>query len=325
LGAVLGARWGDYGGPPPSVPVIEHALVTGAYNAGSYFPVGGPARLAQTLMPPVVAAGGRWELGASVERIEVARGHVDAVVYRQGGSLWREQARHVITTMGVHNTADVLDEPRAAAWKDTLHAFKPGPSYLALYLGLEGDIGAAGASAANHWIYESEDISRLWRQPTDEDAPGLFVSFPSMKDPLSAAHPTAEVIAICDAGAFARWMQGTIDERPEEYLAFKAWVEERLLAQFLRHFPKLAPMVRFHEMSTPLTQRRYLHAPGGAMYGVELSPKRMTSPALDVRTPVTGLLLAGQDVFGAGVPAAAMSGLLAAAAIDMGLLAKLSA
>jgi hypothetical protein len=35
------------------------------------------------------------------------------------------------------------------------------------------------------------------------------------------------------------------------------------------------------------------------------------------------LLLAGQDVFGAGVPAAAMSALLAAAAIDTGLLRRL--
>jgi all-trans-retinol 13,14-reductase len=100
-------------------------------------------------------------------------------------------------------------------------------------------------------------------------------------------------------------------------------VEERLLAQFLRHYPQLAPMLRFHEMSTPLTQRHFVHAVDGAMYGIEMTPQRLASPALDVRTPVPGLLLAGQDVFGAGVPAAAMSGLLAAAAIDAGLFRRL--
>lgn len=323
LRAVLGARWGDYGGPPASTPVVEHALVTGAYNGGSYFPVGGPARFAQTLVPPVLAAGGRWELGATVERIELAPGHVDAVVYRQGAAVQRAQARQVITTMGVHNTANVLDDAAAAAWKASLRAFKPGLSYLALYLGFDGDIAAAGASRANHWIYESADVSRIWHHPADEDAPGLFVSFPSLKDPLARSRPTGEVIALCDASDFAPWMQLPGDERPESYLAFKAWVEERLLAQFLRHYPQLAPMLRFHEMSTPLTQRHFVHAVDGAMYGIEMTPQRLASPALDVRTPVPGLLLAGQDVFGAGVPAAAMSGLLAAAAIDAGLFRRL--
>lgn len=323
LRAVLGARWGDYGGPPDSTPVVEHALVTGAYNGGSYFPVGGPARFAQTLIPPVLAAGGRWELGATVERIELTGGRADTVVYRQGGAVQRAQAAHVITTMGVHDTAAALADSSAEAWKATLRTFKPGLSYLALYLGFDGDVAVAGASGANQWIYESDDIARVWQHPADEDAPGLFVSFPSLKDPLARAHATAEVLALCDASDFAPWMHLPTNERPEAYIAYKAWVEERLLAQFLRHFPELAPLLRFHEMSTPLTQRHFVHAPEGAMYGIEMTPEHLVSPALDVRTPVPGLLLAGQDVFGAGVPAAAMSGLLAAAAVDAGLLKRL--
>ena len=43
-----------------------------------------------------------------------------------------------------------------------------------------------------------------------------------------------------------------------------------------------------------------------------------------MRTPVPGLLLAGQDVSGAGVPAAAMSGLLAAVALEPALLRRLA-
>jgi all-trans-retinol 13,14-reductase len=46
---------------------------------------------------------------------------------------------------------------------------------------------------------------------------------------------------------------------------------------------------------------------------------------LKTRTPVPGLLLAGQDLSGAGVQAAAMTGLMAAAAIEPALLRQLSA
>ena len=111
-------------------------------------------------------------------------------------------------------------------------------------------------------------------------------------------------------------------KRPEEYLALKAWVEERL-AQFRHHFPALAPMLRFHELATPVTQQHFVRSADGAMYGIEMSARRMGSEALDVRTPVPGLLLAGRDVSGPGIQAACMSGLLAAAAIEPSLLRRL--
>ncbi|MBL8352790.1 MAG: NAD(P)/FAD-dependent oxidoreductase [Burkholderiaceae bacterium] len=328
LRAVLGARWGDHGAPPETAPLVEHALITGAYDAGSWYPVGGPARLAQSLLPTVLAAGGQIELGASVERITLTGGRADGVVYRRNGTLHPAGARQLISAMGVRNTVDCLDREVAPAWQAEVRGFRPGLSYLSLFLGFEGDIAAAGASSANVWVYESEAVGPFWRAPADEDAPGLFVSFPSLKDPACAGQPTAEVVAFCDAEAFAPWLQApgaapADGDRPEDYLAFKAWVEERLLAQFLRHFPALAPLLRFHEMSTPVTQQHFVRTPGGATYGIEMDAARLGSPALNVRSPVPGLLLAGQDVSGAGVPAAGMSGLLAAAALEPALLRQL--
>ena len=41
----------------------DRVLVTGSYDAGAYYPVGGPARFAQTLLPAVRAAGVAVELG----------------------------------------------------------------------------------------------------------------------------------------------------------------------------------------------------------------------------------------------------------------------
>jgi len=225
--------------------------------------------------------------------------------------------------MGVSDTVECLPPEVAAVWQRAIRALAPGLSCLSLFVGLEGDLETAGASSANHWIFESDDIGRLWQQPADEDAPGLFVSFPSLKDPQSHGKPTAEVVAMVDSRVFAPWLAQPDGERPEEYLALKAWVEERLLAQFLRHFPELKPMLRFHELSTPLTQRRYVRSPEGAMYGIEMSAERLTSPALQVRTPLPGLLLAGQDVVSPGVPGAFMGGLMAAAALEPALWAIL--
>jgi all-trans-retinol 13,14-reductase len=325
LRAVLGARWGNYGAAPDTAPLLEHALVSGAYDGGAYYPVGGPARFAHAMRTVIEGAGGQMRLGADVKQIVVTHGRASAVGFHREGARHTEQAAHVISAMGVTNTVACLDAQVAPAWQDTVHALRPGPSYLALYLGFEGDIASAGASTANVWIYESEDIGRVWNAPADEDAPGLFVSFPSLKDPACDGKPTGEVIALCDARAFEPWLHLPAGERPQEYLALKAWVEERLLAQFRRHFPALAPMLRFHELSTPVTQQHFVRSPDGAMYGIEMSADRLTSKALDVRTPVPGLLLAGQDVSGAGIQAACVSGVLAAAAIEPSLLGRLGA
>ena len=323
LRAVLGARWGNYGAAPDTAPLLEHALVTGAYDDGAWYPVGGPARFAQVMQAVIAGAGGQIQLGADVKRIVVTDHRVSAVVFEHDGVPCTEHAGYVISAMGVTHTVACLDAQVAPAWHDTVQALRPGLSYLALYLGFEGDIAGAGASAANLWIYASEDIGRVWEAPADEDAPALFVSFPSLKDPAHAGKHTGEVLALCDARSFAPWLNNPAVGAPEQYQALKALVEKRMLAQFCRHFPLLAPLLGFHELSTPRTQQHFARSPDGAMYGIEMSARRLVSEALDVRTPVPGLLLAGQDVSGAGIQAACLSGLLAAAVIEPALLRRL--
>jgi all-trans-retinol 13,14-reductase len=271
----------------------------------------------------IEAAGGEVRTSASVKRIVVTHGRVSGVEFERDGVRHTENTETLISAMGVINTVDCLEADVAPAWQDTIRGLQPGLSYLSLYLGFDGDIAAAGATSANVWIYESDDVGRVWQNPADDDAPGLFVSFHSQKDPTSNEAPTAEVIALCHSSAFAPWLQLPDDQRPEDYRALKAWIEERLLAQFCRQFPALAPMIRFHELSTPVTQRRYVRSPEGAMYGIEMSADRFTTPALRVRTPLHGLLIAGQDVGSPGIEGAFMGGLVAAASVDSALLRQI--
>jgi all-trans-retinol 13,14-reductase len=158
----------------------------------------------------------------------------------------------------------------------------------------------------------------MWERPGEEDAPALFVSFPSLKD---SAHRdperhTAEIISLVRWEPFAAWAHSAPHHRPAQYEALKARIGETLLAQFKRHFPRLAPLIDFHEVATPLSQAAYVAADRGAMYGIEMSAERLRHRALNVRTPVRGLLLAGQDAASPGVQGAFMGGFMAAASIE---------
>jgi phytoene dehydrogenase-like protein len=315
LAAILAARWGDYGIPPAHSSFAIHALVTGSYFNGAYYPVGGPARFAEALGETVRAAGGALRTRAAVSEIRVAGGRVAGVRLADGEAI---DAPVVVSAMGAHNTVAALPEGVSSEWRHDVESLKSGMSYISLYLGFHGDIRAHGASPANVWVYESNDFGRVWEHPADEEAPALFVSFPSLKDPAhqDPERHTAEVVAICRWEPFSAWSGTAPGQRPEDYEATKAWISENLLAQFKRHFPRLAPLIDFHEISTPLSQASFVLADRGAMYGLEMSAERMSRKALRVRTPVSGLLLAGQDATGPGIQGAFMGGFMAAASLE---------
>jgi all-trans-retinol 13,14-reductase len=315
LAALLAARWGDYGVPPARAPLAVHAMVLGSYFAGAYYPVGGPAQFALALAESIRAAGGELRVDAGVTGILLADGHAAGVHLASGESI---AAPVVISDMGARNTVAALPSDVAPDWRTAVESLQSGISYVSLFIGFHGDIRGCGATSANVWVYESDEVSRLWGRPTEEDAPALFVTFPSLKDPAhtKAQRHTAEVVAFARWEPFAAWAGSAPGRRPEEYAAAKSWISENMLAQFKRHFPELAPLVDFHELSTPLSQATFVGAHRGAAYGIELSAERLGSDALGVRTPVPGLFLAGQDAMSPGVQGAFMGGFAAAAAVD---------
>ena len=56
--AVLSGQWGDCGLPPAQSSFLIHSLIAQHYMHGGYYPVGGAARMAETIIPVIRAAGG---------------------------------------------------------------------------------------------------------------------------------------------------------------------------------------------------------------------------------------------------------------------------
>jgi all-trans-retinol 13,14-reductase len=171
LRAVLGARWGDYGAPPDRAPFIEHAWSPAPTTAVPTTRWAGRRVSPRPCCPrsgrPAVNAAWAPTCSASSS----AGGRAVGVEVLQAGTTVTERADHVVSDIGLANTLACLDPSVAAAWREQARTLAPGLVYMALYIGLEGDIAAAGASSANHWIYDSDDIGRAWQQPADEDAP----------------------------------------------------------------------------------------------------------------------------------------------------------
>ncbi|MGA2398569.1 MAG: NAD(P)/FAD-dependent oxidoreductase [Steroidobacteraceae bacterium] len=327
LRAVLAAQRGDYGPDPRESSFGLHATVMRHYMNGAYFPVGGAGAFAANLLPVIEHGGGEVRTGAPVTELMMENDVVAGVRLQDGTE---ERCANVFSDVGARNTITKLlpASLRESEWAKEITALRPSACHIGMYLGFDGDIRSRGATGSNHWFYESLDITDgLWRDPQHQlSAPALYVTFPSLKQgnvDTSDDKPTAELVVFTDWEFFRRWEGSQFGRRPADYLALKETISGLLMAQFARHFPALAPLVVHAELSTPLSSVAFTAAEHGGVYGLEASPRRFMSGALRAKTPVTGLYLTGQDVASSGIMGAMMGGVLAAAALEPKLLARM--
>jgi all-trans-retinol 13,14-reductase len=321
LRAVLASQWGYYGSTPAHSSFAIQALVTKHFQWGGFYPVGGSKRIARELLQTVADGGGWTAIRADVDRILVEDGSAVGVRLGSGEEI---RAARVVSGAGVMSTVKrLLPEGVAGArWARSIASLRPAPAHVCLYLGFEGDIREAGAGSANKWFYETWDVETEGWDCDDPDsrAPILYCSFPSLKDPEHDPGPkprhTGEVVTFVPFESFAEWQDERWKKRGEAYDAKKKDLESRLLAQFLEHMPGLEKMVRYHELSTPVSTQHFTRPMLGSIYGIEPTPERFDNPWLRPKSPIDGLYFSGSEVATVGVVGAMMGGVLAAASAE---------
>ena len=320
LAAVFAAQWGDHGGRPSKASFAMHALISASYlESGSWYPVGGGAAFAEHILPTIEAGGGESRASVSVETLLFENDRVVGVRTADGGEV---RADAVISSIGARETVDHLLplDSGHREWVDEIRSLSSSIAHFSLFLGFEGDVEDAGATRSNHWIYPTGEVDVLWTDAPDNPPPATFVSFASVKDPdhepgASQKH-AGEMVAWADWSTVEKWADLDPGARGDDYRSFKARVEETMFAQFETYFPELAELVVFRNLSTPLTTAAITGHHRGAFYGLEVTPERVMTRALQARTPVRGLFLSGQDVVSPGIPGALWGGFLAAASVD---------
>lgn len=326
LAAILSAQWGTYGGRPGEASFAVHALVMGHYLEGAAYPVGGAAAIANGLVPVIEAAGGSARAGTPVSAFLIEDGRAVGVRTSTGQSF---QAETIVSAIGAGETVKLLPEDlRRDAWAEEISTFRPSVCHFEVYIGFEGDIAKHGATRSNHWFYESWNTENgIWSGAGDDPLQTMFVSFPSLKDPLHDPGPdnrhTGDMMVLTDWSAVADFADGGAAEKQAQWSAFKERVEAQMLAFFARKFPALAPLITYHELGTPLATAAFTGHNEGGFYGIETTPRRMMSDAFNARTPVPGLFLSGQDVMSPGIAGALAGGMFGAAAVDPRVFQKL--
>lgn len=323
LRTLFTAQWGYYGSAPSRSSFAIQALVVKHFSHGGFYPVGGSRRIAVELLRTVADAGGWTRIRADVAEILVERGEAVGVRLADGEEI---RAGRVISAAGVQSTVTRLlpEASRPSGWGAEVAALPPASAHVCLYVGFKGDIRAHGASSANQWFYQTWDCEQSdWLVAPGEsppEAPCLYCSFPSLKDPAHEPGPelrhTGEVVTFVPWDVFAPWRDAPWRNRGADYETFKQSLSDALLAQFLRHMPQLEPFVDYVELSTPLSTDHFVRPQRGSIYGIEPTPERFRCETLKPRTPIKNLYLSGSEVASVGVMGAMVGGVLAAMAAE---------
>ena len=317
LRAVLAAQWGYYGSTPARSSFAMHALMVAHFLWGAYYPVGSAASIAREMLRTVADAGGWTAIRTEVDEVIVRGGRAVGVRLDDGREI---AASRVISAAGAPVTASMLPQGSLP----TSPEITSGPAHVSLYLGFEGDLVANGGSRYSQWFYETWDMERdIWDIRDGQSPPRadvLYCSFPSLKDPShdpgSEERQTGEIITFVPWESYEPWLGSRWKKRAPEYDEFKQLVSESLLTQYLEHYPNLKAMVKFSELSTPLSTHHFARSHRGSIYGLASEPERFLNEELVPKTDIRGFFMAGVDVMAPGIAGAIGGGALAVAAAE---------
>jgi len=311
LKALLATQWGDHGTPPDRSSLVIHAMIACHYLHGAYFPAGGAGKIAEGFFSQFRAAGGCAIPGYAVEQImlDATKSRVVGVRARntlRNGGLVTYHAPVVISDAGAAQTYLHLLEPDAPLpFRDELKQVHPSYSAVMLFLGFGQSPETVGFRGENHWVCSGRNHHIASLETCDFGT--FYLSFSSIKSGETALH-TAEMMVLVEPSAFALWADKPWRQRGQEYEQLKQLIEQNMLAALRRYAPRLADMVTFYELATPLTFATFQKSQRGAFYQLPFTPARLNWSFARSRTPVAGLYLTGADVLSPGIVGAMMGG-----------------
>jgi all-trans-retinol 13,14-reductase len=319
LKAILTVQAGDHGVGPARAPLVQHAAVVAHYFDGAWYPRGGAKAIPRAYIRALKGLGGVVKVRSPVARILVERRTAIGVRLADGTEV---RAPIVISNADAHATYDRLLAPEDVppAIRRRLGRTRYSTSALSLFLAADFDARAAGLTSGNVWWMRHPDVDKVYADSVGDHLPerfdGGFLTTTTLKDPSERTDRlhTMEAFTFVPDAPFAKWAASRPDERPPDYEVLKEQLLDRMYEMLHHVVPGLRDQVVFESLGTPLTNRFYVAATRGNLYGTEKTLDHLGPWAYPVRTPISGLFHCGASTLGHGVAGVTFSGMAAALA-----------
>jgi all-trans-retinol 13,14-reductase len=280
-----------YGGIKEKSPLYIPMVIHSSYLEGAYRFVQGGSQLSDYLAESVLAHGGTIMRKAEVTRILYSGGMITSLEINHSDKI---EATHVISDIHPKALMKLMDE----------HAFKPayrhrissiGETYgmFSIYLSMKEK--AFPYINKNYFCYQVKD---LWNDfhYTEEIWPGGYMIHFSPVSENAAYTDAAIVNTIMRWEEVLPWVNTTVENRGDDYRAFKQRKADKVLKVLERDFPGINQAIKFVYTSSPLTYRDYTGTWEGSVYGIQKDYNNPMKTLILPRTHLKNLLLTGQNI-----------------------------
>jgi phytoene dehydrogenase-like protein len=287
-------------------PLAEmHFMFKERFEASVDFPLGGSQAIVDALVRGLEKHGGKLILGAHVDSVIVEEGRAAGLALRRGGTVRARKA--VISNASVWDTEKLVP---AGAWpreyREESLAAPQCESILHLHLGIDA-AGLPEDLGIHHVVLDSWEVTAPLNMRN--------ICIPSTLDP-SLAPPGRHVVHAYTAGNEPYEVWQGLHHKSEEYEALKEERSQVLWRAMEKVIPDVRDRAEIALVGTPLTHERFLRRHRGTYGAAYRADEGKVFPGPS--TPLPGLFCCGDSMMpGVGVPAVAVSGMLAAGAVGL--------
>jgi phytoene dehydrogenase-like protein len=299
--AVLSTQLGDVGLPPREVSLLIYCALVSSYSAGAYYPTEHFSNFIDAITRVIADAPGCDVVYESmVTGARVDGGRVRSVTTADGREF---RGATFICNADPKWFASVIGrEQFPPAFLRKLD-YDYSASSFSVYLGVRGlDLRDHGFGNWNVWHYPSLDINAAYaaqHQRDDLSDPWLFISTPTLCSPNArtlhapAGDQILELITTCGFQPFEQ-RQRSSRRGDRAYTRAKVAMRDQMIATVEAHYvPNLRKHLVMRVAGTPTTNKRYLWAPRGNIYGSSLTPANVGAGRLKSRSPIDNLFFTG--------------------------------
>ena len=298
-----------YAGVADKTPLYIHALITNSFIESAWKCIDGGSQIAKLLNKRIRENGGEIHRNTKVTKIAGA----DKIEYVLLESGQKVTAKYFISNLHPTQTVEITQsEVLRNAYRTRMQNLDNSIGTFLLNVVLEKD--TFPYLNYNYYHHETENA---WEgvNYTDKNWPLTYALFANATSKDEKYTDSLTIMTYMRYEDVAKW-QGTfntdthINDRGEDYEAFKKEKAERLLDIVEKKFPGIRKCIHSYYVATPLSYRDYQGTADGSMYGIAKDYRNSFRTFIAPRTRLPNLFLTGQNLNLHGILGVTISGLI---------------
>ncbi|MCU4154362.1 NAD(P)/FAD-dependent oxidoreductase [Carboxylicivirga sp. A043] len=288
LQAVLGGINILYAGQQDVTALYTHALINYSFIKSSWRIKEGGSGIANVLANGVKANGGAVIRKAEVIKLDVDKGQITSIHLKNGEQL---KGKNVISSLHPKTLLPLLpDDAFKKVFKKRIQNQEDSIGMFSVYITLKKK--AIKYQNYNHHYFRSDEVWTTNHQQWPQNCLLYTVYNHQTTDYANGVC----IIAYMKYSEVSQWANTSIENRGDDYLAFKQEKAEQLINMAEQKMPGLKSHMVSYYTSTPLTYRDYTGSYNGSAYGVVKDYKNPMYSIITPQSRIKNLLFTGQNL-----------------------------